>query len=132
MGPNAFERDKCSCFRYCYLFTGLGKLLSNPKTRCRLAPTCMFHVCISPPVMWRQKKAVRSEAFVVDSESCETYLEGDQTIKISSQAEVTERFRLPTLRFTVSFWGFVFGFGLALFVLSKLAKAPCKSRKLMS
>ena len=86
MCTNALERDKCSCFGYCYPFTGLGKLLSNPKSRCRLAPTCMFHACISPPVMWRQKKAVRSGAFVVDSESCETYLEGDQTIKISSQA----------------------------------------------
>src|SRR6056297_164158 len=86
MRSNALERDKCPRLGYCYPFTGLGKLLSNPKTRCRLAPTCMFHACISPPVVWRQKKAVRSEAFVVDSESCETYLEGDQTIKISSQA----------------------------------------------
>ena len=86
MCTNALERDKCSCFGYCYPFTGLGKLLSNPKTRCRLAPTCMFHACISPPVMWRQKKAVRSKAFIVDSDSWERYLLSDQTFQISSQA----------------------------------------------
>jgi len=81
----------------------LGKLLSNPKTRCRLAPTCMFHACISPPFMWRQKKAVRSGAFVVDSESCETYLEGDQTIKISSQATPLGGFSFAFISIVVPF-----------------------------
>lgn len=45
--------------------------------------------------MSRQKKAVRSEAFVVDRDSRETYLQGDQTNKISSQALSLWAFLLP-------------------------------------
>jgi len=51
---------------------------------------------VQPPFFyWRQKNTVRSEAFFVDSDSLETYLEGDQTNKISSPAYRLGAFLLP-------------------------------------
>ena len=43
VGPHPLHGHEGPRFGYSHLFTGFGKLLCNAKTRCRLAPTCMFH-----------------------------------------------------------------------------------------
>ena len=53
--------------------------------------------------MWRQKKAVRSKAFVVDSEPCETYLEGDQTIRSALRPHRLGAFLLPLIHLSFLF-----------------------------